>query len=198
MPDWKDQIAALDIADVAQKLGLQVAPGRRSPRQSICPFHDDTKPSLYLYQDDDPHFHCFTCHAHGDTVELVKRRQQVDFSGALSWLGATYGLTFEGRGRRAPAARQDIRERALAYLREHGDTRALAAFAGSRRFEVETLSAAGITAGSLGGFLRSLGRDRETLDRAVAEGLAHAPDPAVPAALRSGSLAPFTALVPPS
>jgi hypothetical protein len=191
MPDWKDQIAALDIADVAQKLGLQVAPGRRSPRQSICPFHDDTKPSLYLYQNDDPHFHCFTCHAHGDTVELVKRSQQVDFAGALSWLGATYGLTFEGRGRRTPGARQDIRERALTYLRERGDTRALAAFAASRRFEVEPLSAAGITAGSLGGFLRSLGRDRETLDKAVAEGLAHAPDPAVPAALRSGSLVPF-------
>jgi DNA primase len=50
MVDWKDEVARLDIAEVAEKLGLQIAPGRRTPRIALCPFHEDSTPSLRLYR----------------------------------------------------------------------------------------------------------------------------------------------------
>jgi DNA polymerase len=34
----------------------------------LCPFHDDTSPSLHVYPD---HFHCFSCGAHGDSVDWL-------------------------------------------------------------------------------------------------------------------------------
>jgi hypothetical protein len=37
----------------------------------LCPFHDDERPSLHVYDDeDDPHFHCFACGAHGPLSDL--------------------------------------------------------------------------------------------------------------------------------
>jgi DNA polymerase len=34
----------------------------------LCPFHDDTTPSLHIYPD---HYHCFACDAHGDHVDWL-------------------------------------------------------------------------------------------------------------------------------
>jgi hypothetical protein len=34
----------------------------------LCPFHDDSTPSLHIYPD---HFHCFACDAHGDHVDWL-------------------------------------------------------------------------------------------------------------------------------
>jgi DNA polymerase I-like protein with 3'-5' exonuclease and polymerase domains len=37
----------------------------------LCPFHDDHTPSLHIYPGgDDPHYHCFTCGAHGSLDDL--------------------------------------------------------------------------------------------------------------------------------
>jgi DNA polymerase len=34
----------------------------------LCPFHDDSRPSLHIYPD---HYHCFACDAHGDRVDWL-------------------------------------------------------------------------------------------------------------------------------
>jgi DNA polymerase len=34
----------------------------------LCPFHDDSTPSLHIYPD---HYHCFACDAHGDHVDWL-------------------------------------------------------------------------------------------------------------------------------
>jgi DNA polymerase len=34
----------------------------------LCPFHDDTTPSLHIYPD---HYHCFACDAHGDHIDWL-------------------------------------------------------------------------------------------------------------------------------
>jgi DNA polymerase len=34
----------------------------------LCPFHDDSRPSLQIYSD---HYHCFACDAHGDHVDWL-------------------------------------------------------------------------------------------------------------------------------
>lgn len=191
MADWRDEISQLDIVDVAQKLGLQLALGRRSPRLAICPFHNDTQPSLHLYQGKDPHYHCFTCHEHGDTVELVKQRQHVDFAGALDWLAGAYGLDFRQRGSRNKEPRQDIRQRAQVFWRETNDLASLKLFAQARQLGLETLKSAGIVMGSTEAFLASLGQDRAALDEAVAAGLGYDGDSGLSPSMRSVSLTPF-------
>ena len=45
-----------------------------------CPFHADRNSSLKIYDD---HFHCFSCHKHGDVIEWVKLHEGCDFKTAL-------------------------------------------------------------------------------------------------------------------
>lgn len=190
MPDWKDEVTRLDIADVALRLGVQLSPGRRTPRLAVCPFHDDASPSLHLYQDNDPHYHCFACHAHGDTVELVKRKRGVDFHEALKWLDDIYRLGLGDNARRRVGG-ADIHQRALAHLREQDDGRQISAFAESRGFSRDALSAAGLTSGALESFLQGLAHDGDARDQAIEAGLAYAPEGELSPGLRSSSLSPF-------
>ncbi len=191
MADWKDEVSRLDIVQVAQKLGLQVAPGRRSPRLALCPFHDDDTPSLHLYQTSDPHYHCFACHAHGDTVELVKQRERVDFVDALRWLSANFGITAASGDLRSSSARRDILGQAFGFWQKATDSNTIKSFAEARQFHTEVLQSAGITVGSVEAFLTSLESDRSAQDAAIAAGLAFATDEAVPVGLRSNTLSPF-------
>ncbi len=191
MPRWKDEVARLDIAVVAEKLGLQLVSGRRWPRLALCPFHNDSTPSLRLYQGADPHYHCFACQAHGDTVELVKERLRVDFPKALDWLRTNFGVVVELDSLLHQKNRRDVRDRALDFWREHNNARILQTFAHTRGFKTEALVNAGISAGSAGAFLSSLRDDPTAQDDAIAFGLARLPDTAVPDALRSKSLVPF-------
>ncbi len=47
-----------------------------------CPFHDDSKPSLHVYDDG---YHCFACGWHGDIVDLIaslhncSKREAIDY-----------------------------------------------------------------------------------------------------------------------
>lgn len=53
----------------------------------LCPFHNDTKPSMRVFNDDTGgHFHCYGCGAHGDQVSLVMRMQDSSFVLAQSWI----------------------------------------------------------------------------------------------------------------
>jgi DNA primase len=171
MADWNDEVARLNIAEVADKLGLRLTPGRRAPRTAICPFHNDEAPSLHLYQDANPHYHCFACHAHGDTVELVKQRLRVDFAQALDWLAVNFSTHLRREDLRLAGRRRDIRLQALEFWQQGGDGPIFAAFAKARRFTPEVLRKAGLLVGSVEAFLASLGNDRNAQDEAVAIGL---------------------------
>lgn len=191
MDEWKDQVARLDIAEVAQRLGLQVASGRRSPKVALCPFHDDTTPSLRLFEGESPHYHCFSCHAHGDTVELVKQRLGLEFIPALEWLAANFSLTLDRKAARRPASRPDINRRALEFWRAQDNGVALKAYADARRLDVSRLRDAGLVVGSVGDFLATLRGDRAAEDEAISTGLAHPGGAGTDAALRSTTLSPF-------
>ena len=50
--------------------------------KAICPFHDDTNPSLSIVEHGDDgagYFNCFSCGAKGDVFEFVKRIEKTDF-----------------------------------------------------------------------------------------------------------------------
>jgi DNA primase len=57
----------------------------------FCPFHHERTPS-FTVRDDLGFFHCFGCGAHGDVIEFVGRREQLDFAMAVGRLvGALAG-----------------------------------------------------------------------------------------------------------
>ena len=70
----------LPIEGVAERLGLQV-----SRHKCLCPFHDDSHPSLSFRVSKNT-FRCFVCGASGGTVDLVMRFLNKPFLDACRWL----------------------------------------------------------------------------------------------------------------
>ena len=74
------KLRELPIEGVAQRLGLTV-----TRHKSLCPFHDDSHPSLSFSVSKNT-FRCFVCGASGGTIDLVMRYLGMDFLEACKWL----------------------------------------------------------------------------------------------------------------
>lgn len=89
-----DRLEATPIEGVAERLGLRV-----ERHKCLCPFHDDSRPSLTFntYRN---RYRCYVCDAHGGVIDLVRNYKGVGFRDACSWLdgGAALGSTFIGAG----------------------------------------------------------------------------------------------------
>ena len=70
----------LPIEGVAERLGLRVM-----RHKSLCPFHEDSHPSL-SYRVSKNTFRCFVCGASGGTIDLVMRHLNLGFREACKWL----------------------------------------------------------------------------------------------------------------
>ena len=77
--------AAVSPADAAERYGLTVSRNG----MAHCPFHDDHRPSLRLYDD---HFYCFACAAHGDVIDLTAKLLGVSALEAIRHLEEDFGL----------------------------------------------------------------------------------------------------------
>jgi len=75
------------IADVLAASGVKLHPGGPGTFKACCPFHDDRIPSMLVDTRDD-HFHCFSCQAHGDTINFVMRRDNISFGMACARIAA--------------------------------------------------------------------------------------------------------------
>ncbi len=62
----------------------------------ICPFHNDSHPSLYVSPQKGL-WKCFACGEGGNAVDFVMRMEQTDYPGALRLLAARYGIPVEER-----------------------------------------------------------------------------------------------------
>lgn len=84
---------AVDMADlVGTKTELRRAgPGRYMGR---CCFHEERSPSLSV-DGERKLYHCFGCQAGGDCFKFVQEAEGTDFTGALEFLAARYGVTME-------------------------------------------------------------------------------------------------------
>lgn len=78
-----DRTALPSISRVLSDMGLN--PGRYG--RTKCPIHGGDNRQAFSYDDKRGVWYCFRCGIGGDVVELVKRSQDVDFVGALKWLG---------------------------------------------------------------------------------------------------------------
>ena len=70
----------LPIEQVAERVGLHV-----ERHKSLCPFHDDHRPSLTFHTRSNT-FRCFSCGARGGPIDLVMRRLGMSFPEACRWL----------------------------------------------------------------------------------------------------------------
>lgn len=90
-------------SSVAEALGLAVV-RRGANFRCLCPFHDDSDPSLVLYDNWDtrpPHHHCFVCGADGDVFDMVRQIRNGSFGDAAEWLRGAFGLAQNKRIRRS-------------------------------------------------------------------------------------------------
>ena len=79
----------LPIEGVAERLGLRVA-----RHKCLCPFHDDSHPSLSFKVSRNT-YRCFVCGASGGTIDLVMRHLHMDFKAACHWLADEHNIILD-------------------------------------------------------------------------------------------------------
>ena len=84
-----EKLRNLPIESVAQRLGLRV-----SRHKSLCPFHEDSHPSLSFRVSKNT-YRCFVCGASGGTIDLVMRHLHVDFREACRWLADEHNVIID-------------------------------------------------------------------------------------------------------
>jgi hypothetical protein len=70
----------VDCADI-----IEVKKRTGNRHLAICPFHDDHNPSLVCFPPGDG-FHCFSCGANGDTINLAQKLYNLNFVEAVRFL----------------------------------------------------------------------------------------------------------------
>jgi len=79
----------LPIEGVAERLGLRVA-----RHKCLCPFHDDSHPSLSFKVSRNT-YRCFVCGASGGPIDLVMKHLNLDFRAACRWLADEHNIILE-------------------------------------------------------------------------------------------------------
>lgn len=85
--------------------------------KGLCPFHNEKTPSFSV-NEKDQYFHCFGCHAKGDVITYVMKRQGLTFMEAVEKLADEYGVKMPERtGRREDFSRfYNINKMAARYF----------------------------------------------------------------------------------
>jgi hypothetical protein len=92
-PEWDEIKRRTDIVDLAEKL-IGHGQGRAGIWWYRCFAHEDNTPSLAVYPDPDPHFHCFSCGLHGDVIDLARHALRLtSFQATMAVLGEWAGVT---------------------------------------------------------------------------------------------------------
>lgn len=101
MTDWegaKEEVKSrIRIEDVVRERVMLVRAGNKL--KGSCPFHaGDDDPSFFVYIDEDPHYHCYGCRAHGDVFDFVMESENISFTEALKTLADRVGVDLPGKG----------------------------------------------------------------------------------------------------
>ena len=85
-----DQI--LDQSDIVDIIGRRVQLNQKGNNfWGICPFHDDTNPSMAVNQDKQ-FFYCFVCNAKGNAINFLRDFENLDFVDAVESIASAVGL----------------------------------------------------------------------------------------------------------
>lgn len=148
--DIGEVLAKAPLEEVARRLGIETE-RRGNQLSALCPFHQDTRPSLRFFPPNKgapEHFHCFACGAHGHAIDLVKQVQGVEFLPAVQWLSQNFGIKSPRRVSTNQRERKNTTEEAQAFaLRvfdEHHDAPRFEAWCEDRAFDAELLYRQGL------------------------------------------------------
>ena len=83
------KVSDLPIEQVADALGLTVR-----KHWSLCPFHHDSKPSLY-YRVNKNKYRCYVCDHFGGPIDLAMEILSLNFHDAVCWLAQTFGIIID-------------------------------------------------------------------------------------------------------
>ena len=87
------RLNAIPITGVAQRLGYRLQRAG-SVQKTVCPWHEDTHPSLTLYErTGENRCHCFSCGHGGSVIDLVMQAMNCSFQEACEWLSREYGIS---------------------------------------------------------------------------------------------------------
>ncbi len=106
--------------DITAVVGQTVALRRQGTRLvGLCPFHGEKSPSFSVSPERGL-FYCFGCHAGGDAIDFVMRRDSLSFREAAELLAQEFGvqLPLESGGEGEAAQRQERRSRLLKALED--------------------------------------------------------------------------------
>jgi DNA primase len=85
-----DQI--LDQSDIVDIIGRRVQLNQKGNNfWGICPFHDDTNPSMAVNQDKQ-FYYCFVCNAKGNAINFLRDFENLDFVDAVESIASAVGL----------------------------------------------------------------------------------------------------------
>jgi DNA primase len=99
------------VAVVSNRTQLRKTGGRFLGR---CPFHEERTPSFSVNATDKLYY-CFGCGAKGDLITFVRETEQLDFAGAIEWLGDRFNVQIEYE---ETSPQQDARRRRRERLLE--------------------------------------------------------------------------------
>lgn len=111
------KVSDLPIEQVADALGLTVR-----KHWSLCPFHEDSKPSLYFRVSKNK-YRCYVCDHFGGPIDLAMEILGLNFHDAVCWLAQTFGILINDENKRTfqnvkprevkPVRKEDIRPSTL-------------------------------------------------------------------------------------
>lgn len=83
-----------NVADVLRDRGVSLF---RSGTEwvGLCPFHDDTHLGSFKVNERKGFYHCFSCGAHGNAIDVLMKLDGLDYQGALRYLAAMYGIVID-------------------------------------------------------------------------------------------------------
>ena len=117
MQQHDDRQRVLDATDLVAVVGEHISLKRKGREHvGICPFHDDSSPSLHVVTHKGNAFYkCFACGASGNAIDFMMNYHRLDFPGALKALAdrAGFELTTRDSARRSDSngiGRSDLLE----------------------------------------------------------------------------------------
>ena len=180
--DIGDLLTKVPLEDVVTRLGIGTE-RRGGVTRALCPFHQDTRPSLNLYSADGnspAHYHCFACGAHGSAIDLVKQVEGLEFLPAVQWLARQFSIRPIGnqasRRVRRTAASETAQEFAQRIFNARHDVEQFQSWCDERGFDPAFLHGQGLRCITRGVLVESLqaepeGERAELIDELQSVGL---------------------------
>lgn len=82
--------AKVDVAQLLTHFKFEKVTDAGEWVKSLCPYHDDSNPSFCMKKSD-TRFHCWSCPAKGDAIQLVMDLENIDFTAAVNKLAGICG-----------------------------------------------------------------------------------------------------------